>query len=83
MELYVSDERVAALEAHRQGDQAAIEKMAKQLDHVAADVSEIKLGLAKQKGFLAGVLAVLLPIWTFITIAVGSVWEWYQGGGSQ
>jgi hypothetical protein len=77
----VSDERVAALEAHREGDQAAIEKMAKQLDNVAADVSEIKLGLARQKGFLAGVLAVLLPIWTFITLAVGAAWDWWQSGG--
>lgn len=79
----MSDERVAALEAHREGDQAAIEKMAKQLDTVAADVSEIKLGLARQKGFLGGVLAVLLPIWTFITLAVGAVWEWWQSGGHQ
>lgn len=70
------------MEAHREGDQAAIEKMAKQLDTVAADVSEIKLGLAKQKGFLAGVLAVLLPIWTLITIAAGSAWEWWQNGGN-
>jgi len=77
------DERVAALEAHRENDQAMLTKMSGQLDTVAQDVQTIRLGLEKQKGFLAGVLAVLLPIWTVVTLAVGYAWDWWQRGNHQ
>lgn len=79
----MSDERVAALEAHREGDKASLERMSGKLDTVAADVAEIKLRLAGQSGFLAGVLAIILPVWTFITIAIGYAWDWWQSGHQQ
>lgn len=75
----MSDERVAALEAHREGDQAAIEKISKQLETVAADVSEIKLTLARQKGFVAGVVAVAVLAWSFVLFIATTAWQWFKG----
>lgn len=78
----MSAERIARLEAERESDHATIQDMSADLKQVRSDVAEIKLGIANQKGFLAGVLAVLLPIWTFITLAVGAAWDWWQSGGT-
>jgi hypothetical protein len=82
MELYVSDERVAALEAYRQGDKAVMQDVSDKLDAVATDVATIKLQLEKQKGFIAGCLAILVPIWAVIlatiTWAASAAYEWWK-----
>ena len=77
------EERISALEAHRSNDQTVLQGVSDKLDTVAADVQAIKLGLEGQKGFLKGMLAVLLPIWTLITIGVGYAWDWWQSGNQQ
>ena len=71
----MSDERIATLEAHREGDQATLSRMAEQLDTVADDVQTIKLQLEKQKGFFAGMMFILLPIWSAITAAAIALWD--------
>jgi hypothetical protein len=76
MEPYVvSDERIATLEAQREGDQATLIRMAEQLDTVADDVQAIKMQMEKQKGFLAGMMFILLPIWSAITAAAIALWD--------
>jgi hypothetical protein len=81
------DERVAALEAHRENDVKLLTEMSGKLDTVADDVLAIKLGLEGQKGFMKGVLAVLLPIWSLVTagflVVAKAVWDWWQRGGNQ
>lgn len=74
----MSDERIAALEAHRQGDQVVLQDVKDKLDEVASDVQEIKMGLQKQKGFIAGVLFVLVPIWGAIVAGALAAWEWWK-----
>lgn len=76
------DERVAALEAHREGDQKMLADMSDKLDTVAADVLAIKLGLEGQKGFIKGMLAVLLPLWSLVTAGALAAWEWWKSGGN-
>jgi hypothetical protein len=78
MEPYVSDERVAALEAHRENDQATLQDMSGKLDTVAEDVQTIKLYLEKQKGFIAGCLFILLPLWSVITGLAIAAWNWWK-----
>jgi hypothetical protein len=75
------DERVAALEAHRENDVKLLTEMSGKLDTVVSKVTTIELQLAKQKGFLAGVMFVLLPIWSAITVAVSTYWDKWTGQG--
>jgi hypothetical protein len=71
----MTDERIARLEAQREGDQATLESLSEKFDVVAKDVQEIKLSLSGQKGFIKGMLFVLLPIWSAITIGAQTIWE--------
>lgn len=50
------EERVAILETKLE---TAVEK----LDSIEANTTAIKDSMAKQRGFLAGMLAILTPIW--------------------
>lgn len=77
-----SDERVAALEAHRQNDQALLSDVSEKLDAVALDVQTIRVQLEGQKGFFKGVMFVLLPIWSAITAAAISLWDRWIDTGS-
>lgn len=45
------------------------------LKEIKADTNEIKSTLSKQKGFIAGVLAVITPIWALIVYYVKQLFE--------
>lgn len=53
------EERVAILETKLE---TAVEK----LDSIEANTADIKDTLSKQRGFIAGILAVLTPIWAVV-----------------
>jgi hypothetical protein len=38
-------------------------------------VDAINQKLARQAGFMAGVMAILLPIWSGVTLVVGAMWD--------
>jgi hypothetical protein len=71
----VSDERVTRLETHREGDQAVIAHLSRQVDEIHTDVQEIKRQLDRQKGFFAGMMFILLPIWSAFTAAAITFWD--------
>lgn len=76
-----TDQRVSTLEAHRQGDQGQLAEIKTQLATLDGKVDEINLRLAGQRGFVAGMMAIVLPLWSVVTIAAGSIWQWVTGGG--
>lgn len=63
------EERVAVLETKLE---TAVEK----LDTIEQNTADIKDSMAKQRGFIAGILAVLTPIWAVI-LYVGK--EFFDG----
>jgi hypothetical protein len=82
MERYaVSDERMVRLETQRENDQADIADLKTKVDEIHADVQIIKQGIEKQKGFLAGMMFILLPIWSGITAAAIAFWDKLSLGG--
>lgn len=76
------DERVSALEAHRMGDQRQLTDITTKLDTLDSKVDQINLRLSRQAGFVAGVMAVVLPVWSVLTVAAGSIWDKLSGGAS-
>jgi hypothetical protein len=73
------DERVAVLEANRVMDKEQLDRLEKKLDGVKMDISVIKENTQRQKGFMAGVLFVVLPLWSIITIFVQNTWDKLTG----
>lgn len=80
--ILMSEERVAALEAYREGDKEVLREVSDKLDTVATDVQTIRMQLEKQKGFFAGCMFILLPIWSVITAVVISLWDRLMGSGT-
>lgn len=78
----MSDERIAVLETHREGDQKMLTEMSAKLDTVADDVQTIRRQMERQKGFIAGCLFILVPIWSAIVAAGMAAWEWWKAGGT-
>ena len=68
-------ERIATLEA----ESAHIRTT---LDEVREDVKMIKSSLSRQRGFIAGVLFILVPIWSGILVAGKALWDRFAEFGS-
>jgi len=45
------------------------------LDKIDSDVEEIKRGLNKQKGFIAGIMFVIVPVWTAAIVFAREMWD--------
>jgi hypothetical protein len=73
------DERVAVLEANRVMDKEQLDRLEKKLDGVKMDITVIKENTQRQKGFMAGVLFVILPLWSVVTIFVSHAWDRITG----
>lgn len=76
------ESRIAVLESQREEDKEVMKEVSGKLDTVIADVQTIRLGMEKQKGFIAGCLFVLVPIWSAIVAGAMAAWDWWQSGGT-
>lgn len=63
--------RIAVLESKQEEDRKVLTEVSGKLDTVI-------LGLEKQKGFIAGCLFVLVPIWGGIVAAGYALWDWWK-----
>ena len=76
----MSDERIARLEAHRENDMLAVDAVRADLSTIKREVAEINSKLDRQKGFIAGVLFILTPLWVAIVAFVKSAWAYVTDG---
>jgi len=74
-------ERVIRLETLRETDRQVVIELKEKLDEVHTDVQDIKAVLGRQKGFVAGMLFVLVPIWGAIAAMVASLWDRFMNTG--
>jgi hypothetical protein len=74
-------ERVIRLETLRETDRQVVIELKEKLDEVHTDVQDIKAVLGRQKGFVAGMLFVLVPIWGAIAAMVASLWDKFMNTG--
>ena len=72
-------ERVAKLEAHRETDNIAIRDLTDKVDATLVAVQDIQQKLSKQSGFIAGVMCVVLPLWSVLTAAALTFWDKWTG----
>jgi len=79
MENQPQSDRVTKLETYRETDHCSIEALTEKVDDTLAIVQDIQQQLSKQKGFFAGVLFVLLPIWSMLTAVALSMWDKWTG----
>jgi hypothetical protein len=74
-------ERVVRLETLRETDSQVVSELKDKLDEVHADVQDIKATLGRQKGFIAGMLFILVPIWTAMAAMIASLWDRFMNTG--
>jgi hypothetical protein len=74
-------ERVIRLETLRETDRQVVIELREKLDEVHTDVQDIKAVLGRQKGFVAGMLFILVPIWGAIAAMVASLWDRFMNTG--
>ena len=74
-------ERVTRLETLRESDIHVVAELKSKLDEVHSDVQDIKASMGRQKGFIAGMLFILVPIWAAITAMVASLWDRFINNG--
>ena len=63
-----TEERLARLEEREKHVQET-------LDEVRIDVKDIKAGLNKQRGFIAGIMFIVTPIWGGLLLFAKSIYE--------
>jgi hypothetical protein len=78
----MSDERIARLEAQREGDQATLEGLSDKFDAMAKDVQEIKQTIAGQKGYFRGVTTTVVAAWSVVLLVLQSLWDKFAHGNS-
>jgi len=74
-------ERIAVLETQHGMQEAKLHEISQTVAVIDSKVDEINQKLAKQAGFMAGVMAILFPIWSCVTIVAGTLWEKLTEGG--
>jgi hypothetical protein len=74
-------ERVTRLETLRESDIHVVAELKSKLDEVHSDVQDIKASMGRQKGFVAGMLFILVPIWGAIVAMVASLWDKFINTG--
>ena len=74
-------DRVTRLETLRETDRNDVTELKEKLEVVHRDVQDIKASLGRQKGFVAGMLFILVPIWAAITAMVASLWDRFINNG--
>lgn len=71
----MSNERIARLEAKMENVESVIKEMRDDVKATRSDTQEIKQGLQRQKGFIAGGVAVIVAIWTACAALVAAFWD--------
>ena len=74
-------DRITRLETLRESDRDDVTELKDKLEIVHRDVQDIKSTLGRQKGFIAGMLFILVPIWAAITAMVASLWDRFINNG--
>ena len=74
-------DRVTRLETLRETDRNDVTELKEKLEVVHRDVQDIKASMGRQKGFVAGMLFILVPIWAAITAMVASLWDRFINNG--
>lgn len=65
-------ERIATLETK-------IELLLQKTEAIETDVAAIKTSMNQQRGFVAGMLAILAPLWAVLIYAANRAWEYFYG----
>jgi hypothetical protein len=74
-------DRITRLETLRESDRDDVTELKDKLEIVHRDVQDIKATLGRQKGFIAGMLFILVPIWGAIVAMVASLWDKFINTG--
>jgi hypothetical protein len=74
-------DRITRLETLRESDRDDVTELKDKLEIVHRDVQDIKSTLGRQKGFIAGMLFILVPIWGAIVAMVASLWDKFINTG--
>lgn len=64
-------ERVATLETQ-------MDTLLEKVNRIEQDTSSIKESLNRQRGFVAGMLTILTPLWGILLLAGHEAWKWLQ-----
>lgn len=67
-------ERIRALEVQQEQAADSAEQIARRLDAIESELQGINSKLDKQKGFIAGAMFILVPVWG--AIVTGAAWLW-------
>lgn len=68
-------ERIATLETK-------IELLLKKTEAIESDVAQICTTLNRQRGFVAGMLTILAPLWALVLFAANRAWEFFYGASN-
>lgn len=74
-----TDERVAVLEAHRIADAMDLAELRELVERIDRNVQAIEHNMHKQRGFIAGMLFVLTPIWAIVLFFLKDLWSRMTG----
>jgi len=70
-----SGERIAALETQ-------MSTLLKKVDNIEEDVSVIRTTLTQQRGFIAGMLTILAPLWGLVLFLAHKAWDNFYGASN-
>jgi type IV secretory pathway VirB2 component (pilin) len=71
----MSNERIARLEAKMENVEATLHDMRDDVKVTRQHTAEIREGLQKQKGFIAGGVAVIVAVWTVVAAGITIFWQ--------
>jgi hypothetical protein len=68
-------ERIAKLEQRQEHIIETLTRLEPKVDVTKEDIAAIREHLSHQKGFFSGVMFVILPVWSAITLFAQNLWE--------
>lgn len=68
-------ERITALETH-------MDTLLTKVDSIEKEVQAIRAALTQQRGFIAGMLTILAPLWALVLFAANRAWEYLYGASN-
>lgn len=77
----MSVERIATLEEQVKAERERYDQINNKLDGLDAKVSNMQESLNRQKGFIAGAMFVLVPIWSGVLLFAKSAFSYFTAKG--
>ena len=77
----MSESRIAVLEEKGRVDTDKMAAIDSKIDATYTEVLAIKATLNKQKGFIAGAMFVLVPVWSAIVAVAVTAWNYFTSTG--